>query len=94
LPSDERKVVSEMDPIEQTVADALNAAEILFIHKADDPETTKGHEFYLPTHRVFINCKPHFTARITNAMAQVDEVIAVQGYEAALTFAYLLSSKR
>lgn len=61
------------DPLERTVAAALDTAKISYRHSTD------GLDFYLPERDLYIEVKRMHSKRIAAQMAQADNVIAVQG---------------
>lgn len=82
------------DPIELIVATGLTDGDIHFVHESEDPVLTKGLDFLLPdfptpgTH-LFIEVKQFHSDWIAGQMARDENVIAVQGREAAKAFATL-----
>ncbi len=76
------------DPIEQIIADGLTAADIAFVHESEG--LIPRLDFYLPDKDIYIEVKQFHSERITRQMAQVRNVIAIQGREAALAFVEMI----
>jgi hypothetical protein len=72
-----------MDPMEMLVAEALARAGVRFEH--DFSGKTKGLDFFLPEHDIFIEVKRFHSDRIGEQMSRAENVIAVQG-KAAVEF--------
>lgn len=75
------------DPVERVVANGLDKSGIRYIHSAPHPAL----DFYLPDLNLHIECKRFSTHRIAEQMSRFDQVIAVQGLEAAIQFAKWLA---
>lgn len=81
------------DPIERTIAEALEASGIEF-----KPNPENHLDFELPRHELFSNsvvpvyieCKQFHSDRIAEQCSRADNVIVIQGAEAAKLFASLL----
>lgn len=71
------------DPMEQMIADALEAAGIAYIRDGDPGGEGQRLDFYLPDYDLFIEVKRLHSPRIAEQMALAKNVIAVQG-EAAV----------
>lgn len=76
------------DPVEETIAEALDAAGIAY--ERDKLQL----DFYVPAFGVFIECKRMHTPRISEQMTRAQEIIVVQGMHAARTLAALIRSSR
>ena len=74
------------DPIEKIVADALEAADLVF------GESPVGLDFYLPDYKLHIEVKQFHSDRIAEQMSRAENVIAIQGREAAEWFANLVQT--
>jgi hypothetical protein len=74
-----------IDPIEKIVADALTAAGVAFTVGFHGPD------FYLTEQNIFIECKQFYSPRIAKQIADIPDVIVIQGRQAALTFAALIA---
>jgi hypothetical protein len=78
-----------MDPMEMLIADALSRAGVRFEH--DFSGKTKGLDFYLPDHDLYIEVKRFHSDRISEQMSRAPNVIAVQGKIAVEFLAMALS---
>lgn len=79
------------DPIELIVAGGLNRAQIRFVHESDNKD--QALDFYLPDSGVYIECKQFSTSRTSAQIANVANVIVIQGRQAALTFVELITRR-
>ena len=79
------------DPVEYVVAEALNSANVQFVHETQNKDLCKSLDFYLPDFDVFIECKRFSCDRTANQITG-REVILVQGMKAALAFKELVST--
>lgn len=82
----------QQDPVEAIVAAALDAAGVAY--ERDDGTKPGRLDFYLPAFGVHIECKRFHSPRITEQMARAENVIAIQGIEAARAFAQLVARGR
>lgn len=78
------------DPVEQVVASGLFECGVAFVHETKGD--TKRLDFYLPDFNVYIECKRFHSDRISEQMSRVDNVISIQGMDAAKTFAKLITT--
>lgn len=78
------------DPIELIVADALSKAGIKFIHESENK--SQSLDFSLPDFGAYIECKQFPTDRTSKQIAPFPNVIVIQGREAAMMFAQMISS--
>lgn len=78
------------DPIEQIVAAALEKRGIAYT--VDGDGDTKGLDFLLDGTGVYLECKQFHTARTSEQMSRVSDVIVIQGRQAALMFARMLEN--
>lgn len=78
------------DPMEMIVGNALLAAKIDFYHES----MNKGQklDFLLPLSGVYIECKQFPTERTGQQIAEIANVIVIQGRAAAAYFAALLGA--
>lgn len=74
-----------IDPVEEVIAQALEKKGVAFVRDFN------GLDFFLPAHELYIECKRFHTARITDQMARVPNIIAIQGLDAAKVFAALIT---
>ena len=79
-----------MDPVEQIVSDALDKAGIAYL--IDGKGDTCGLDFLLCGLDTFIECKRFHTERTSEQMARVENVIVIQGIQAAHVFAELITN--
>jgi len=77
-----------VDPIEQIVADALDARGIAYT--SDGKGQTHGLDFRLDGIDVYVECKQFHTPRIADQTSRVSDVIVIQGRRAAEMFAEML----
>ena len=77
------------DPLEKLVADALDAIPVAYT--VDGEGDTKGLDFYLMGVNVYIECKQFHTPRVAEQMARVENVIVIQGKQAAEMFAAMVA---
>lgn len=82
--------VLSSDPIEAIVETALAEVAISYT-KSDGNE---GLDFFLSGQDVWIECKQFFSPRIAGQLATHENVIVVQGRQAALAFAKMLKGKQ
>lgn len=81
--------ITRMNPIEKIVADALDARGIPY--EVDGEADTKGLDFHLTGHGIYIECKAYHTPRTSEQMARVENIIVIQGKKAAEAFASMLA---
>lgn len=74
------KLSSISDYLEQTIADRLTELGILFIH--DSQGGTKGLDFYLPNHDIYIEVKQFSAPRSKEQLERADNIILIQGVKA------------
>ena len=74
------------DPVERIIANALTNARMVFQHERE-PERL---DFYIPVHNVFIECARQYTPRKIEQASRAENVIIVQGLEAAKFLAMLI----
>lgn len=79
------------DPVETVIALALNEAGIGY--QTDAPINGSSLDFYLYNSGVYIECKRMFTKRILRQMQSCDEIIVIQGLDAAKMFASMIAAK-
>jgi hypothetical protein len=79
------------DPLESAVAKALDKAGIRYIHEHDAANAWPYLDFYLPDHDLFIEVARCYTPRKIEQLSRVDNVIFIQGLEAAEAFAAMIS---
>jgi hypothetical protein len=79
------------DPIEQIIADGLDAAGIRFVHESKAKELTLSLDFYLPDFCIFIECKQFWSENLNNQMQRASNIIAIQGRAAAYAFAAMVA---
>ena len=77
------------DPVEEIVEIALNDAGIGYV-RAERMRDMPNLDFYLPDHGIYIECKRFSTPRTAEQIEDVNNVILLQGLEAAYFFAALL----
>lgn len=82
------------DPIEKIVADGLAAAGIRFVHESESKDRTFALDFYLPDFCIFIECKQFWSAGLSEQMKRCPNTIAIQGREAAHTFARMIVNQQ
>lgn len=75
------------DPVEIIIKDALADAGIAFTIDGEKGHPDRGLDFYLPLFDLHIECKRMHTDRIAEQCSRFEDVIVVQGIEAAKTFA-------
>lgn len=76
------------DPIERIVADGLGRAKIRYIHESHHGGPPL--DFYLPDYDIYLEVKQLHSDRIAKQMAQVPNIIAIQGRAAAVAFCAML----
>lgn len=78
------------DPVEQVIYDALLEGGWNF---TNDPEETAGLDFKLnrPDFPVYIECKRFYAPRVAVQLGRANDIIVVQGIEAAFLFARMLT---
>jgi len=79
-----------LDPVEQTIADALES--IPYTVEGDEEHPPGNLDFYVPSWGVFIEVKRFHSPRIADQMNRQENVIAVQGLSTAIVFASLIES--
>lgn len=77
----------QFDPCEMVILDALEASGERVVPESQNPTHM---DFYLPRVDVHIEVKQYHSPRIEAQMARADNVIAVQGIEAARWLADLI----
>jgi hypothetical protein len=82
------------DPMEVIIAAALDTRGVRYIHESEGKEKTDGLDFYLPEFGTYIELKRLYAPRIVTQMERVNNVIVIQGMEAALAFESLLAAQR
>jgi hypothetical protein len=80
------KKVAPIDPMEKIIADALIKAGVVFVTDYGGHNPTNL-DFYLPEHGIHIEVKQFYTPRIADQMSRANNVIAIQGRDAAMWFA-------
>lgn len=77
------------DPVEDIVAQALERAGIRFRHEEPHPhpDSNKRLDFYLPELDLFIEVKAFSSDRTAHQIRGLENVIVVQGEDAARVFA-------
>jgi len=58
------------------------------------PENSGALDFYLPNSRVWIECKRFHADRVVKQLGRHDNVILIQGRQAANTFASLVTNEK
>lgn len=81
------------DPIEATIECALLDAGIQFIRDGAPGNQDTGLDFLLPESGVYIECKQFHTERSNEQLARADNVILIQGRDAAHAFARMLTAR-
>lgn len=81
------------DPIEQIIADGLDAAGILYVHESQSKELTLALDFYLPDFCIFVECKQFWSENLNNQMRRASNIIAIQGRSAAHAFVSMLRKR-
>lgn len=76
------------DPVERVIANALDARGIRYV--VDGEGDTKQLDFYVPEWKVYIEVKQFHTDRVAEQMSRADNVIVIQGMQAAFVFAELI----
>jgi hypothetical protein len=84
------KKAAREDPMEKIVRDALTLAAVDFVEEED--ARSQGLDFYLPGSAVHIEVKQFHSPRVAEQMSRADNVIAIQGLEAARFFAGLIAA--
>ena len=74
------------DRIELIVQVALDRSGIVYTR--DDHRS--GLDFYLPKHGVYIECKQFHTVRSIEQLSRANNIILIQGIEAAILFDRLI----
>lgn len=77
------------DPVELEVAKGLDARGVPFTHESETKD--QGADFYLPLHKIHIECKQFATPRTGDQIAKLKNVIVIQGMGAAEFFRGVLS---
>lgn len=77
------------DPIERIVADALDRRGVAYT--IDGCGDTKGLDFRLLGTDVHVECKQFHTERAAEQMARAENIIVIQGRQAAEMFAAMLA---
>lgn len=77
------------DPMEKIIAEALVRADIEFV----SPCMKTGLDFKLAGD-VYIECKQFHSERISEQMTRAENVIVIQGMQAALRFAAMLGVRK
>lgn len=77
------------DPVERVVASGLDAAGVQYTHQQLGNAVAGQLDFALPN-GVQIECKRFHAARVVDQMAAHENVIVIQGLNAAKTFQQLL----
>lgn len=75
------------DPVERVIADALDAACIAYEVERDDT-----HLDFRLANGVYIECKRYHTPRIAEQMTRAENVIVVQGMDAARWLASIIGN--
>jgi hypothetical protein len=73
------------DPMERLIGDALDDADIPYIHNV--PAGYGTLDFYLPLQDVYIEVKRFYSDRIDRQMSSAQNIIVCQGKEAVLFLA-------
>jgi hypothetical protein len=78
------------DPVEKVIADVLDKKKIKYLHELDN----KGPaiDFYLPEYNLYVECKRYYTERSALQLKANDNIILIQGLDAAKSFALMLES--
>lgn len=86
--------MSENANLESAVSDALSKADVLFTHRSECAETTKGCSFYLPAFHVYIEVAEYVTERAIQRVRNTDNAILVIGPAGTATLGCLLRKGR
>ena len=78
------------DPVESVIAAALDGAGIRWVGSRG--EGAVGLDFYLPDLNTHIECKRMFSDRITEQMQRAENVIVIQGLDAAKALAAMIGA--
>jgi len=76
------------DPVEILIANGLDKAGIEYVSPCKNTRL----DFYIPDHDIYIECKRFHSDRISEQMSRVENVIAIQGMEAAEFFCIAINS--
>lgn len=79
------------NPMERPIAEALKAAGIFYRH--DMEGNTKGLDFHLADHGLYIECKQFPTPRSEGQLERDENIILIQGRKSMEFFVSLLASR-
>ncbi len=81
------------DPIEAIVAHALDGRNIQYVMDGEESRSprNRGLDFYLPDCDIHIEVKAFHSDRIAQQLSRTSNCIVIQGKQAALAFAALIS---
>ena len=80
------------DPVERIIADALDKAGIAYVCETDQ-ENSARLDFYLPDTGIYIEAKRMASDRSAEQLRRANNVILVQGLEAARALASWIAAK-
>ena len=78
------------NPLEQSVADALDSRGIKWLHEDENGNEARL-DFYLPDSGIYIEVKQAYTPRADAQLKRAENIILIQGIEAVELFVKLLS---
>lgn len=81
------------DPVEQIIADGLDASGIRYVHETQSKDVTLALDFYLPDFGIFLECKQFWSENLNRQMRRASNVIAIQGIGAARAFVAMVTAE-